>query len=264
MALPPGDDPKPTDLVDYCLDLQYMEVQGDLLRYALPTCLRVWRQSLLGETSTYEAFMENFYPALVDGGLFERLLSDGEGRAVRRFFERSILDAIDAQDALSFVGSPATVYRWVSALTTAGVILPDVADLWREWWSVETVGQACAVVQYASCLVYDEHDNAVFEPWTRDQGGGPPSLWEFSGHLYDRRWRDSNVAFLRELLTAESLDDAMRRATNRLSSLSMGAKAASVHADFKERIEVVQTRCRELPEILGTKQTSKTYLGWSR
>jgi len=264
VALAPGDEPEPVDLVDYCLDLQYMEAQPDLLRYALPLCLRAWRQSVLGDTTEYESFMEHFPPAIVDGGLFERLLSEDEGRAVQRFFVRTILDAIDAQDALPFSGYPNAAYPWISELTTAGVVLPEIADLWRAWWSIESTGPACAAIQYASCLIYADHDNPVFPQPPRGAAGGPPELWEFSGFLYNRCWRAENVAFLRATLTVEKLEDVVKRAADRLEALPMGAMAATVHADFKARREVVEARCRELPDILATKQGTPPHFEWSR
>jgi hypothetical protein len=264
VGLPRGDEPDPGDLVDYCLDFQYEAVQGDLFRYALPLCLRAWRQTLLGETTLYEAFVEHFYPALVDGGVFERLLSDEEGRAVSHFIEQSILDEIEAQAELAFRSSDRSAYRWVRTLTTSGVVLPNVASMWRAWWSIDNAGQACAAMQFASCLIYDEHDNPIFEPWSRTEGGGPPSLWEYAGHLYDRRWRDENVSFLREALTPDTLGDMLNRAVNRLAALPTGPKALEVYAAFAARLEVVRSRCRELPDLLATTQAPAAHLAWSR
>jgi hypothetical protein len=82
------------------------------------------------------------------------------------------------QRGLAYRGAGARPYRWIRALTTYGVLLPDVETLWARWWSIETIGRAVSCVQYLSALVYDKDDNPVFTPWTRDHGGGPPCLWE--------------------------------------------------------------------------------------
>jgi hypothetical protein len=38
-------------------------------------------------------------------------------------------------------------YRWIQALTTCGVLLPDLERLWTAWWPLEAVGRAIAAVQ---------------------------------------------------------------------------------------------------------------------
>jgi hypothetical protein len=64
VSLAPGQRADARDLVDYALDITYEEVQGDLLRYALPICLQAWRQDLLGHDKAYGGFVEHFYPEL--------------------------------------------------------------------------------------------------------------------------------------------------------------------------------------------------------
>ena len=84
-------------------------------------------------------------------------------------------------------------------------MLPDISQLCTAWWSLGSVGRAIAIVQYASCLLYGATDNPVFTAWTRIGGGGPPSLWEFAGHLYTHRWQEPNVSSLREALTPQAV-----------------------------------------------------------
>src|SRR5437870_6035274 len=52
------------DLSHYARDLKTMVVQEEFLRYALPFCLRAWREDLRGEYSGYDGFVAHFYPAL--------------------------------------------------------------------------------------------------------------------------------------------------------------------------------------------------------
>lgn len=103
--------------------------------------------------------------------------------AVSAFMRQSILDEIDEQRGLSYAGQGARPYRWIRALTTYGVLLPDIADLWASWWTLGTHGRAVAALPYVSALTYPDDANPIFAPWNRDTGGGPPCLWDVAGHL---------------------------------------------------------------------------------
>jgi hypothetical protein len=98
------------------------------------------------------------------------------------------------------------------------VLLPAVDRVWGAWWSLETVGRAIAAVQYIPCLIYPEHENPVFAPWTRNGGGGPPCLWGFEGHLYTHRWLEPNVTFLKEALSVPGVTEALSRAVAKPSN----------------------------------------------
>jgi hypothetical protein len=62
--------------------------------------------------------------------------------------------------------------------------------------------------------MYSQKENPVFAAWTPDAGGGPPCLWEFEGHLYEHRWLEPNLQFLRQVLTPQQVDDALNRAVD--------------------------------------------------
>jgi hypothetical protein len=114
----------PVHLQALARDLRYEEVQKDFLLYALPFCLLEWREDLRSEQSGCGAFVASLYPALVDGGILDRMLSPEEAAAVSSFMRAAILDEIDEQRGLWFMGHKARPYRWVRALTTYGVLLP--------------------------------------------------------------------------------------------------------------------------------------------
>jgi hypothetical protein len=251
----------PFDLSIYIEDVRYGELQRDLLLYLLPVCLQAWHDDLRGVADS-GAFVENFYPVLVDRGVFDTLLTPAQTSVVSAFMRRSILDEIDAQRGLSHGPRGRAVYRWVYAVTTYGVVLPDIADLWTPWWRVDTTGRAVAAVQYASVLLYPDDANPVFAAWTRDEGGGPPSLWEFNGHLYTHRWQDANVAFLRRMLTVDAVTDLLERAAAALVGEPEHEAAASVLADVPVRRETLAARCGELPDRLA-QSTELNSLRWS-
>lgn len=168
-----GDRAEVRDLWEYTQDLLYGgEIQGSLLQFVLPFCLEAWREDLRGLHNGYGGFVEYFYPVLANKHVIDLYLPPRQSAAVSDFMRESILEEIDDQRGLSYRGMASRPYRWIGALTTYGVFLPDIERLWTEWWSISTVGKAVAAVQYISCLMYAKGENPVFAPWTPDDGGG--------------------------------------------------------------------------------------------
>ncbi len=111
--------------------------------------------------------------------------------------------------------------------------------------------------------MYPENENPVFAPWTPDRGGGPPCLWGFEGHLYEHRWQEPNVSFLKGILTVQRVGEVLVLAVERLVGQPEHAAAAIVQQDFPLCTETLQARCAELPKLLATIQQSSTLLSWS-
>lgn len=260
----PGERANAKDLWAYTQDLQFTKTQDSLLLYLLPFCLNAWREDLRGGSAEYGGFVECFYPALANCRLFETDLSVEQGAAVSEFMRKSILEEIDDQRGLSYRGANARPYRWTRALMTYGVLRPDIERLWNAWWALETVGRAVAAVQFVSCLMYSEYENPVFAPWTGNEGGGPPLLWEFEGHLYSHRWMESNVHFLRAALTPSTVPDALKRAVERLADQAEYDAAREMLDDVPLCVEILQARCTELPQLLATTRGADTPLEWSK
>jgi hypothetical protein len=117
-------------------DLQYRtDIQPALFLYLLPFCLERWDQHIRNENFEWPGFREQFYTVLGKTSILLECLSPDQFAAVLEFMRKSIHEEIDAQDRLHFLGYPAQLYRWISALTTYGVIAPDVERIWNEWWS---------------------------------------------------------------------------------------------------------------------------------
>lgn len=262
--LRPGEKAAPADLWEYTQDLRYTDIQSPLLVYLLPFCLQAWREDLCAISDAYGGFVEHFYPVLADRQVFEVHLSPKESAAASEFMRETILEEIDSQRGLSYEGTKARPYRWVRALTTYGVLRPDANRLWTAWWSQDTVGRAVAAVQYISCLMYSEYENPVFAPWTPDQGGGPPCLWEFEGHLYEHRWLKPNIEFLREFLGVSRVSDVLAQAVERLMDQPEHDVAAGIQDDLPLCTEILECRCDDLPRLLATTQTPEVSLEWSR
>lgn len=254
------------DLADYMDDVLYGDIQTSLLVHVLPFCLRAWHEYLRDEKFECPGFAELFYAVLAKKEVFAGILIDDQREAVLEFMRGSILEEIDAQEHLHFEGYPATPYRWIRALMTYGVFAPDIEHLWRDWWSIGTIGRAIAAVQYISCLVYPKDSNPVFAPYTRERGGGPPCLWEFDGYLYGSSWQIQNVEFLRNLLCDPSVVvSVVGQAVDRLSQHSGLQSAQQLLADSQSSLanlklrslaETLSDRLLALPEILAEPQNT--------
>jgi len=257
-----GERPRGDDLFSYTEDLRYTEIQTSLFVYLLPVCLEMWRNDVRGIDTSCAGVVEHLYPILADRHVFDVHLTPKQTAVVSDFMKGVILEEIDEQRGLAFEGSRARPYRWIGELTTYGVLLPDLERLWTQWWALRTIGCAVAAIQYISCLMYSENENPVFAPWTRDGGGGPPCLWEFEGHLYEHRWLEPNVAFLRKTLTVQSVANLLSLASSHLTGESEHSVAAVVSEDFPLCEATVATRCAALPRLLETKQQPGFLLQW--
>jgi len=262
VRLKSGERAKPDDLWEYMHDLRNTEIQGPLLAYLLPFCLDLWREDLRG-IEGYGGIVEHLYPVLADRQIFDTHLTPKQSAAVSEFMRQTILEEIDDQHGLAYQGSRARPYRWIGALTTFGILLPNVERLWTAWWSLDTVGRAIAAVQYISCLMYSENENPVFAPWTPEGGGGPPCLWEFQGHLYSHRWLEPNVTFLKGVLNVPGVSEVLTRGVERLVDQPEHDVAALIKADVPLVIEILQARCAELPQLLETTQEPSRLLAWT-
>jgi hypothetical protein len=261
--LRPGERAQAADLWSYTQDLRFTHIQGPLFAYLLPFCLDAWREDLRGAQEGYGGFVEHFYAVLADCDVFDQYLTPAQTGAVSSFMRRTILDEIDDARGLSFKGSQTQPYRWIKALTTYGVLLPDLNELWNQWWSLATTGRAIAAVQYLSCLMYRESENPVFAPWTREAGGGSPHLWGFAGHLYTHRWLEQNVVYLKRTLEASTTHFVLARATELLTREPEHAVASQVLSDFPGCEATLKARCSELPRMLETKGTGSSLTDWS-
>jgi hypothetical protein len=262
-VLAPDAPAAPEDLVAYALDFKYEQIQKDLFLHVLPFCLRAWHEDLTSPFGRYETFVDEFYPALLRGGVFDGVLNQREAAAVGDYMRDAILAQIDAQQTLSSKGSKAPVYAWFHALSTYGLLRPDMETLWSAWWSVGTVGRALAAAQYASCLIYDETANPVFDAWTREHGGGPPCLWHYRGHVLEERWRDPNLEMLERTLTPDGVRDVLDRSVARLTGHPLHDKVASIRFRLDARTETLANRCADVRRFLATPNEAEYSFQWT-
>jgi len=112
--------------------------------------------------------------------------------------------------------------------------------------------------------MYPENENPVFAPWTPSSGGGPPCLWEFEGHLYSNRWLEPNIAFLRKVLSLESVRSILSLAVAELAGQPDHSVATLALEDFPLCEATVAARCADLPQLLETNQEAGRVFEWPR
>ncbi len=256
-----GDHPNASDLVNYALDMKYMELQPDLLRYLTPLLLTAWRRDLFeGDAAGYGGFVENFWPALLRGAALKNVFAERERVVFTGYMRNSILDRMDVEDSLQFSGMGASPYRWVQSLVSYGVLFSDVETLWDEWWQTKTPGHAIAEFQYASSLLYEAEKNTVFAPWTRDKGGGAPALWDCGCHMFDVGWTEENLSFLRRTLSVGYFKEHLRNALDMLQAGPAQTIASRIMRDFRAQEALLALRIEELPKLLTNVSAVE---GWS-
>ena len=243
--------PSASDLADYALDMQYMELQPELLRHLTPVLLTAWRQDLFeGSKTGYGGFVEQFWTALLKGKALHKIYSETERTAFIAYMRNSILDRLDAEESLHFSGMGASPYSWVQAFVSYGTLFSDVENLWTEWWQMKTSGHAIAAFQYASALMYEEDKNPIFDPWTRDKGGGPPALWAWEGYLSDVGWKKENLDFLKATLSADYFDQKLRLALAQIKNPTVKKIALGIMDDFDGQRTRLELRIEQLPDLL--------------
>lgn len=259
--------PSSSDLYRYAEDMRYMPLQPDLLRYLLPICLSAWRTELLsGGHSEYGGFSEQFWTTLsprseAQGTLvLEKELTANENKSVMQFMQEALLERMTQEKQLHFVGSGASSYQWFYALGSFCTVFPSLHTLWASWWQMKTPGHAVCVLQYISCLMYEDNKNPIFAPWTPDKGGGPPQIWESEGFAYDYGWRQENVVFLASITTKYILEKLKEAAAN-LGHQPDEAAPYRMLVDWPKCYEVAASRVAELPQLVV--QAHSTYPQWT-
>lgn len=246
-----GSHPDASDLVDYALDMQYMELQPDLLRHLTPVLLAAWRKDLFeGDAAGYGGFVEHFWPALLKGAALQTVFTDAERSAFIKYLRDTILERLDAENSLRFFGMGASPYRWVQSLVSYGALFPDVEILWTEWWQAKTHGHAVAAFQYASALMYENDKNPVFDAWTRDKGGGPPALWDCGCHMFDIGWKEENLSFLSRTLRVDYVERNLRAASDQIQIGPVREVASRILRELPNQKTLLALRIEELPRLL--------------
>ena len=260
----PSADAAPADLVAYALDFKYEQIQKDLFLHVLPFCLRAWHEDLTSPFGRYETFVDEFYPALLRGSVFDGVLAPQEADGGRRLHARRDPGADRRAAAPVVQGSKCAASTPGSTRCRPTACLrPDIAALWSAWWAVETPGRALAAAQYASCLIYDETANPVFDAWTREHGGGPPCLWHYRGHVLEERWRDANLEMLERTLTPDGVRAVLDRSVARLAATRCATRSRRSASTWTRAPRRWRKRCADVRRFLATPNEAEYSFQWT-
>ncbi|HEY9683370.1 MAG TPA: hypothetical protein V6C86_17460 [Oculatellaceae cyanobacterium] len=250
-----GQMPRGSDLYDYCMDLCYSpsKIQLDLFRYLLPICLSAWKEILFDRAPLeFRAFSDYFFPALIRRQPLYEYLDPAEFGIVQDFVIETILERIGAEQSLQHAGSLNNVYSWFYAITDFATVFPGLSKLWTKWWQLSCDGYAIAVLEYLSCLMYENDCNPIFYPWSKENGGGPPCL-NASGSCFNQvSWRSENIDFLVSKLSPTYLESSLRASINRLEQfVDHRAVCTKMLEDWSAQLYLVEWRLMQLPELLS-------------
>lgn len=243
--------PSNNDLCAYMLDYQYMRIQPDLLRFFLPRVLHKWGEYLFDSGEEYGGFAEHFFAALSARPLYPNFLSQDEFDATMKYVASLLLSRMGIEKSLCHSGSKASPYKWLYALCEFMVLFPGLEYLWERWWSLATEPYALCMVQFSSCLLYDESDNPVFSPWTSQEGGGPLDLWGKVGDIIDEETHPKNIAFLKSILSEDYLHGKLTQASERITERDNARILDQILDEFDSRRNKLQEHLTKLQNIWG-------------
>lgn len=208
-------DPDSLGADDFSGYLGYCTTGGDEdLRFLFPPVLRIWA-SALHERQSW--FTQYFHEEVCRTDFVERALGRRLRAAACEFMVSALSDRIGSETSLSVKGM-STSHDWFGYVASFGVFTTAIPVLWSRIWESEREGHAVALLQYLSCLIYEE-SNPIFAPWTCNKGGGPPELWGFDSIGFGESWKPGNLDFMSTALTSGHIGAWLER-TSKLHPVS--------------------------------------------
>jgi len=259
----PQDEVSDHDLWCYAMDLKYVRLQPELLRHALPFCLRRWQAALYDNTES--GFMEQFPAALAQRerqDIIAGIIGDEGVKALSDFMADSILERMSQESELRPQGKRLKAYKWFYQFNSYGTSWPGMGRILGVWRALKRPGLAVCAVQYLSVLAFGEKDNPIFGEWTRNGGGGPPQLWENASIGFGERWLDANIEVFHSLLSADKLTGWARDAAKVLRDHPDMGIVRQVNEELLRQKERVEKRIPELLTFLSTPSEPKIW-EWS-
>jgi hypothetical protein len=234
----------------YILDLAYVDLQPDLFRHLFPACLKYWYETLMrGEEAARGG--ADFHYALMQGQISEKMLSPKERESLVQFFRDGFLDRVEAQGDLSCDPGSRIANAWISRFNSLGIVAPVIGQIWDDWWMLNHPGKTRCAVMYASGLVYLKGENPIYGAWTPERGGGGPYLTQSDSSIFDRAWRDDNLAFLKAILSVDYVTARLGESARKLEAYPEAKVASQVANDAKRRADVIELRIGDLLENLA-------------
>lgn len=233
---------------DFLGYLGYCTTGGDDdLRFLFPPILRIWEGELYQGESW---FTQHFHAELCRTDFVERALSDRLRQAVIEFMIRALSGRLAAEQLLSVHGASAS-HDWFGYFASFGVFTTAIPSLWGRLWRSGEPGHAVALLQYLSCLLYDDDTNPIFAPWTCGEGGGAPELWGYDSVGSGDHWKEENRDFFSSALNSESIYQWLQLTVRSHSGSEIGTVASDFLHQLDDRAAEVDQRIELLLIALG-------------
>ncbi len=242
-----------SDLWYYYHNLAYVKLQPELFAYLFPVCLMEWHDTLMRNEPCSRGDSEFHYGILM-GRIFEKMLTPQQQDEVIEFFRDSFLQRLDAEPTVVQPSIRADPFGWICRFNSLGIIIDRIESIWEPWWKMETRGRAFAVLEYCSGLIYLAGDRQPFGIEVKNRGWfGPDLLESDSFKIHDRGWVESNLDFLRTVLSYDYVLKKIEEAAVRLASGPGRELARTILADAVKNRELAESRIGELPLLLSGK-----------
>lgn len=249
-----GSNANTSDLAEYFLDYQYMEVQHDLFSYVLPIAMELWSDKLLSDQPTW--VFEGMWQAFEERPPYPDYLSDEQYAALNNHFVRTILLRMAKENSLSFQGSGASPYEWISQLASMIYLFPVAEQIWNHWWAVKEEWQAVCGLQWWSGFMYDRNESPIFGAYTGAHGGGNCTPYE-TAHLKFRRANADNAAFLKGKLNLKLAKAQILKCCNRLETPTLKRVGSQIRLDLEYQSTVLEERIPKFIHLLEMENAHK-------
>lgn len=240
-----GSEASLSDLNEYFLDYQYMDVQRDLFAFVLPIAVEKWAHSVMaGDDPLPEMFQ-----ALDRRPLYPEYLTEKQFSALGSYMASILRDRMKMESKLSFRGSGASPYSWTQQLANLTYFFPVLDVIWEEWFLVDEIWKAICGLQWWSGFLYDHNSSPLFGPYSREHGGGNICPFETS-HLQYKCANSENVEFLNESLNSDVAQDLIHECCDALMGTSHEMIADVMRLDLESQTETLDSNIQNFLALL--------------
>ena len=237
------------DLWYYYHNLSYSELQPEVFAYLFPRCLMEWHESLMRNEACGAGDAE-FHYSILQGRIFETMMTGEQREQVYRFFIDSFLTRLDQERGWVIKGEKTPVFCWTARLNSLAIVMPRIDALWGEWFPVSTPGRAFAAVEYLASLIYEPADNPFFPPLIPGRTISVFLLTNHDSHIIDAGWMEENLRFLRSVLTYRFVVETLNDAAAILREEPEYPTVAQCTEDVQSRRDLVEFHIELMFEVL--------------
>jgi hypothetical protein len=215
-------------------------------KYLLPGILNLWQKELYVINSHY---IDSCHEEFTRTKLFIEHLDQRHKQASYDFIENVFIERCKIEGIKPIQRSSThSLYSHLASLGTFSELIPII---WPKLWSQNTIELFPFQLQYITLLLFDKKDNPIFKPWTTNEGGGPPTLLDYSSLGHDEKWLDCNIEYLSKNLNYNFIEEALNNIVeSKEEDLSVFAKKLLQKLNIEKN--KLDYRCSRIIEIYST------------